>query len=100
MGIAISGDVPYQRRDAADERSERTRPRGSRNSECMNRLCLTCIGAYVAAATWAFGASLSFDLTISAGKHERKNVPVRVAISREQIGNARIASATLSPADG
>jgi hypothetical protein len=59
-----------------------------------------CFGVYFTAAAWAFGASSSFDLTVAAGQHERKNVPVRVPISRGQIGNERIASLTLARADG
>jgi hypothetical protein len=52
------------------------------------------------AAGSAFGASSSFDLTVSAGRHERNHVPVRVPISRGQLGNERIASVTLSRRDG
>ena len=65
----------------------------------MNQLFFRCIAACLAAGS-AFGASSSFDLTVAAGRHERNNVPVRVPISRGQIGNERIASATLSCADG
>jgi len=66
----------------------------------MNRLSIGCIAAYVAAATWAFGASSSFDLTVAAGRHDRSNVPVRVPMPRGQIGNERISSVTLARADG
>jgi len=66
----------------------------------MNRLTVGCIAAYVAAATWTFGASSSFELTVAAGRHERNNVPVRVPMLRGQIGNERIASVTLARADG
>jgi hypothetical protein len=43
-----------------------------------------------------FGASTSFDLTITAGRHERNNVPVRVPVQQAQLGNQRIASVTLT----
>ncbi len=56
--------------------------------------------AYVAATTWAFGASSSFDFTVEAGRHERNNAPVRVPVPRSQIGNERIASVALARADG
>jgi hypothetical protein len=56
---------------------------------------VTCL-----AAGNALGASSSFDFTVSAGRQERNNVPVRVPISRGQIGNERIASVTLSREDG
>jgi hypothetical protein len=58
---------------------------------------LTLVAFSVASS---FGASSSFNLTVAAGKHERKNVPVRVPMSRVQIGNERIASVTVARADG
>jgi hypothetical protein len=66
----------------------------------MNRFSFNCIAAYVAVATSAFAASSSFDFTVSAGRHERKNVPVRVPMPRGQLGNEKIASVTLARADG
>src|SRR5438093_7149654 len=66
----------------------------------MNRLLFGWIAAYVAAAACVLGASSSFDLTVAAGRHERNNVPVRVPMPRGQIGNERIASVTLTRADG
>ena len=69
--------------------------------ECdMIRLTSGCIAVYVAAATWAFGASSSFELKVAAGQHERNNVPVRVPMPRARIGNERIASVTVTRADG
>jgi methane monooxygenase PmoA-like len=65
----------------------------------MNQSLLGYIGACLAAGS-AFGASSSLDLTVAAGRHERNNVPVRVPISRAQIGDERIVSATLYRADG
>jgi methane monooxygenase PmoA-like len=66
----------------------------------MNALCFRCLAAHVVTATLALGATSSFELTVAAGRHERSNVPVRVPISRTQIGNERIVSATLARADG
>src|SRR5437016_14613077 len=66
----------------------------------MNRSSFGCIAVYFAAAAWAFGDSSSFDFTVAAGRHERNNVPVRVQMPRGQIGQERIASATLARTDG
>jgi hypothetical protein len=66
----------------------------------MNRLSFGCITVYVAAATWTLGAASSVDFTVEAGRHERRNVPVRVPMSRVQIGNKPIASVTLLRGDG
>ena len=62
----------------------------------MKRLLLTCFAACVAATA----SASSFELTIAAGTNERSNVPVRVPMSRPQIGNERIQSVTLVRADG
>jgi len=64
----------------------------------MNRLLFAYV--YVTAATWAFGATSPFELTVAAGPHERNNVPVYVPMSRARIGDERIASVTLARADG
>src|SRR6185436_8702241 len=55
---------------------------------------------YFAAGACAFGGSLSFELTVAAGRHERSNVPVRVPFSRGHLGQERIASATLARTNG
>jgi hypothetical protein len=52
----------------------------------MIRLFFGCIAANFAAAGWVFGASSSFEFTVAAGRQERDNVPVRVQMSRGQIG--------------
>jgi hypothetical protein len=46
------------------------------------------------------GDSSSFELTVAAGPHERKNVPVRVELSRGQLGKQQIASVTMARANG
>ena len=68
----------------------------------MKKLSLAIVTLCFAAATGAFGASASFDLMVAAGRHERNNVPVRVAIPRNQmeIGPEQIASVTLAGNDG
>lgn len=66
----------------------------------MNRLSFGCLAAYAAAATGAFGASSSFNLTVAAGRHDCSNVPVRVPMQRGKIGNERVVSVTLARADG
>ena len=65
----------------------------------VGQLC-RCIAVYFAAVAWAFGDSSSFDFTVAAGRHERNNVPVRVQMPRGQIGQERIASATITGTDG
>src|SRR5439155_1474577 len=64
-----------------------------------DKLSFGCIAVYFAAASWAFGDSLSFEFTVAAGRYERNNVPVRVPMPRGQIGKERIASATLAGTD-
>ena len=66
----------------------------------MIRLRLECIAVYFAVAARAFGVSSSFDITVAAGQHERNNVPVRVLMTRGQIGKDRIASVALAGPDG
>jgi hypothetical protein len=51
-------------------------------------------------AGWLHSASVSFDITIAAGPHERKDVPVRVQLPLSHLGDARIASVTLTLPDG
>jgi hypothetical protein len=42
----------------------------------------------------------TFDITVSAGRHDRHNVPVRVPFDRDQIGIEKVASVILTGADG
>jgi hypothetical protein len=65
----------------------------------MRIVFFRCLAAYGIAGACAFGAS-SFDFTVSAGRHERTNVPVRVPISHAQVVGERIASVTLTRTDG
>jgi hypothetical protein len=48
----------------------------------------------------AAGASTAREITIAAGQHERKNVPVRVRLPPGQIDDSKIASVTLTLPDG
>jgi hypothetical protein len=52
------------------------------------------------AGAWAFGGSSSLEFTVTAGRHARRNVPVRVPVPRAQIGNEPIRSVTLAWSDG
>ena len=65
----------------------------------VGQLC-RCMVVCFASAAWALGDSSSFDFTVAAGRYERNNVPVRVPMPRGQIGQERIASATLARPDG
>lgn len=66
----------------------------------MNILSFGCTAVYSAAIAAALGAPSSVELTVEAGRHERHNIPVRVPMLRDQIGNERIASVTLVRPDG
>jgi hypothetical protein len=66
----------------------------------MTRFLSGCFMAYVACAASTLGASLPFELTVEAGRHERNNVAVRVPMQRSQIGNEPISSVALVRADG
>lgn len=46
----------------------------------------------------ALGAS--YEFTVSAGRHERRNVTVRIPITRAQLGDEGITSVTVTGADG
>jgi hypothetical protein len=66
----------------------------------MNRLSFGYIAVYCMATAGSFAASSSFDLTVAAARYERNNVPVRVRMSRDRIGNERVAFVTLARPDG
>lgn len=66
----------------------------------MIRLSLRCLAIYVAFVARAFAASASLEITVEAGAHERKNVPVRTPMPHNQIGGDPIASVTLAGPDG
>jgi hypothetical protein len=65
----------------------------------MNRLLILLLTLALPTSS-ILGASSSVDLTVAAERHERNNVPVRVPIPRDRIGNEHIASVTLARADG
>src|SRR5262245_52982910 len=58
----------------------------------------------VALVFWASspvqGASLTLEITVAADRHERRDVPVCVRVPRERIGDAPIASVSLTTPDG
>ena len=66
----------------------------------MIRFLLACIAVCLALSDSAFGASRSLEFTVEAGRIERQNVPVRLAVSRNQVGDERILSVALSRMDG
>src|SRR5438132_5766755 len=66
----------------------------------MNRMLFGALAALLCSAFSAFAASTSFEITVAAGPHERKNIPVRVPLSLGRIGNENIASVTLTGPDG
>src|SRR5438093_3592454 len=66
----------------------------------MNRMLFGSVAVLLGSAFSTFGASSSFEITVAAGPHERKNIPVRVPVLLGQIGNANIASVTLTGPDG
>jgi hypothetical protein len=61
------------------------------------------VGALAVVSGLPFSAastSTAFDVTVAAGRHERKNVPVRVPVPPGQIDVAQIASISLTLPDG
>jgi hypothetical protein len=66
----------------------------------MKTKWLGCAVLSLAGGACAYSAALSFDFTVAAGPHERRNVPMRVPISHDRIGDERIASVTLTRANG
>src|SRR5689334_21376138 len=66
----------------------------------MKRLSFGCIAVYFGAVTLALGDPATFEFTVAAGAHERHNVPGRLEVSRYRVGAERIASVTLTGADG
>lgn len=58
------------------------------------------MAVFFALASWARGVSTSYEITVEAGRYERKNVPVRVPMPRNPIGTEPIQSATVAGSDG
>src|SRR5262245_31231940 len=61
------------------------------------------VGSTLATVCWVFSAhagAISLDITVSAGKHERKNVPVHVQVPSGQVLNEKIDSVTITAGDG
>jgi Methane oxygenase PmoA len=65
----------------------------------MRGLGIRAAAVLVCATSSAVGASPSFEITVAAGRHERKNVPVRVPVPPGRGGEAA-ASVTVSGPDG
>src|SRR5437773_3302918 len=66
----------------------------------MNRMLCGSVAVLLCSAFSTFAASTSLDIAVAAGPHERNNVPVRVPVSLAGIGNANLASVTLTGLDG
>jgi hypothetical protein len=63
----------------------------------MNRILPGSVAVLLCSALSTFGGSTSVEITVAAGPHERKNVPVRVPV---RVGEEKIASVTLTGPDG
>src|SRR4051794_39650248 len=61
---------------------------------------LLSLALFLVAAASSQGASSSFEIEISAGRHERTNVPVQIPLSTGQIGRQPIRSARITRLDG
>jgi hypothetical protein len=66
----------------------------------MTKMLPGTVAILLCSAFSASRASVAFDITVAAGQHERKNVPVRVQLPPGRIGDATIASVTLTLPDG
>src|SRR5262245_61627151 len=66
----------------------------------MIKMLLGTVAALLCSSFSTCSASTGFDMTVAAGRHERKNVPVRVPLPPGQGGDAKIASVTLTLPDG
>src|SRR5262245_4930172 len=66
----------------------------------MNRMLVGSVAGLLCSAFSAFGASSSFEVTVAAGRHDRKNTPVRVPLPPGRIGNEKVTSVTLTGPDG
>src|SRR5438309_10704268 len=66
----------------------------------MTRMLAGSVAVLLGSALSAFAASTSFEITVAVGPHERKNIPVRVPMLLDRIGNENIASVTLTGPDG
>jgi hypothetical protein len=66
----------------------------------MIKMLLGTVAVLLCSAFTASSASTAFDVTVVAGRHERKNVPVCVQLHPGHLGDAKIASVTLTLPDG
>src|SRR5207249_1167682 len=66
----------------------------------MNRLLLGSVAVWFCSTFAALGASISFEITVAAGQHERKNIPVRVPVPLDQMDTEKMTSVTLTGPDG
>src|SRR5262245_22012831 len=66
----------------------------------MNRMLFGSVAVLFCSTVSALAASAALDITVVAGQHERKNIPVRVSVPLGRIGNEQIATVTLTGPDG
>src|SRR5438105_2094906 len=66
----------------------------------MNRVFVTSVAALLCWVFSACSSAMSFDITVAAGKQERKNVPVRVQLPPDQLGTQQVAWVVLTGPDG
>jgi hypothetical protein len=68
----------------------------------MNRKLLGSVAVLLCSTFPTLGAPASFEFWVTAGAHDRdrKNVPVRMPLPQDRIGDARAASVTLTGPDG
>ena len=63
---------------------------------CMPQIHLGVVVVLLSSAASVQSTSPSFDITISTGQHERKNVPVRVQLPLSHLEHARVAFIALT----
>jgi hypothetical protein len=66
----------------------------------MLQIHLGVVGVLLSSAASVQSTSPSFHITISAGQHERKNVPVRVQLPLRHLEHGGAACIALTPRDG
>src|SRR5262245_35950472 len=63
----------------------------------MHNVMIGAIAILLSVTGTVWGATATFDITVDAGRHERRNVPVRVIIPG---GQPKFAAVTLTGPDG
>src|SRR5262245_29433410 len=66
----------------------------------MYRVLVGFVAGWLCFTIPVWAASPSFDVIVSAGPHERNNVPVRVRLPLGEIGGQKAVSVVLTGPDG